>query len=650
LPVDFASLSPTVCTVSETRPAITAAGACTIEATQPGNESFGAAAPVDQSFAVDEAELTVTADDQSVVFGQPDPEFTFAYSGLVNGDTSAVIDLTPTCAVPDPHTAIGEYAIHCSGGEDPNYAFAYIGGTLRIEPPASQMIAFDPVPDRTYGDPPFTVSASASSGLPVGFASLSSDVCTSAGSTVSIVATGICTIEASQSGDETHDPAPQASRSFAVAKAVLTVTAQDAAKVYGAPLPTLTTTYLGFGLGQSLATSGLVGSPICSTTSISSSPAGTYPITCTASSLSSTNYSFLFVDGTLTVTAKVLTVTAANKSRIYGASNPPLTVSYSGFVLGQKLGTSGITGSPSCSTVATPSSPAGTYPIVCAPGTLISTNYRFTFVSGVLKVKPATTAWNRVPYVTVSNVTITSNIRAPVAGCPCPVMILVHGGGWHGGSSADWNTESVLLTQPEYGGFVVMAVDYRTACATGPLCGYHFPASDEDVQAAVDWAHTHMATYGGDPNRIVMLGSSAGGQIALDIATSGHGVEAVASWSAPMEFISACAGMCASQENYIGCPISTCPEIWHAASARNFVTPLTPPAYIVNSTKELVPLVWARSFVDALNLNGVANEFLSLVGKQHATAYENVIVSGGATVLHVTAQFLLDHSHPVAEG
>jgi hypothetical protein len=56
-------------------------------------------------------------------------------------------------------------------------------------------------------------------------------------------------------------------------------------------------------------------------------------------------------------------------------------------VLGQKLATSGVTGSASCSTTATKSSPPGTYPITCKVGTLNAANYSFAkFVNGTLTV------------------------------------------------------------------------------------------------------------------------------------------------------------------------------------------------------------------------------------------------------------------------
>ena len=58
--------------------------------------------------------------------------------------------------------------------------------------------------------------------------------------------------------------------------------------------------------------------------------------------LTSANYTITFVKGTLTVTKATLTVTAENKTKLLNAANPTLTASYTGFVNGEALATSGV--------------------------------------------------------------------------------------------------------------------------------------------------------------------------------------------------------------------------------------------------------------------------------------------------------------------
>jgi hypothetical protein len=113
---------------------------------------------------------------------------------------------------------------------------------------------------------------------------------------------------------------------------------------------------------------------------------GPYTITAAVGTLAAGNYQFTFVDGNLTITKATLTVTADNKTRSQGTANPLLTWSYSGFKNSENLTTSGVTGSPVCTTTATQFSPVGPYPITCTIGTLAANNYDFSFVAGTLQV------------------------------------------------------------------------------------------------------------------------------------------------------------------------------------------------------------------------------------------------------------------------
>src|SRR6185503_15959944 len=99
------------------------------------------------------------------------------------------------------------------------------------------------------------------------------------------------------------------------------------------------------------------------------------------------NYTLTQPSATASIAKAGLTVTADDKSRAAGQPNPTLTASYSGFVGGETLATSGVTGSPALSTTST--NVAGTYPITAGLGTLSAANYSFSFLNGVLTVTPA---------------------------------------------------------------------------------------------------------------------------------------------------------------------------------------------------------------------------------------------------------------------
>src|SRR5205823_6386609 len=145
--------------------------------------------------------------------------------------------------------------------------------------------------------------------------------------------------------------------------------------------------YSGFVLSEDQTV--LSGSPGFSTTATAtSSVAGSpYSITPSIGSLTAANYDFTsFVDGNLTITKAPLTVTADDKTKTYGSSNPALTYAYSGFVLGEN--SSVISGTPTLNTAANNSSTvAGSpYAITIDVTGLSAANYQFAGVNGNLSV------------------------------------------------------------------------------------------------------------------------------------------------------------------------------------------------------------------------------------------------------------------------
>ena len=96
-----------------------------------------------------------------------------------------------------------------------------------------QTISFGALPGKTFGDPDFAVSASASSGLPVSFSASGS--CAASAASVHITGAGSCTVTAFQAGNAVHVAAPDVSQSFAIAKAGQSITFGPLAnKTYGA--------------------------------------------------------------------------------------------------------------------------------------------------------------------------------------------------------------------------------------------------------------------------------------------------------------------------------------------------------------------------------------------------------------------------------
>ena len=165
---------------------------------------------------------------------------------------------------------------------------------------ADQSITFDP-PDRTYGDAPFTLNATASSGLPVSYEVLSGPI-TLAGSTATITGTGTVEIRASQAGNTSFNAAATITETFTINKAPLTITAEDKTRYEKTSNPPFTITYSGFVNGDNQYNPTVIsGDPDVSTTADINSSAGDYPIVVTQGTLNAENYTFVFVNGTITI-------------------------------------------------------------------------------------------------------------------------------------------------------------------------------------------------------------------------------------------------------------------------------------------------------------------------------------------------------------
>ena len=222
LPVTFSSLTTTVCTISAIIVTINAAGTCTIRASQAGNANYAAAPTVSQSFTVAKASQTISF---AALAARPmgSPPFSIgatASSGLAVGFASVT---TPVCTLSGTTVtlvATGTCSIQASQVGDANYLAApVVSQSFAVTTLTPQSIAFAALSDRTLGGPPIDLVASASSGLPVTFSSLTTGVCTVGGNTVTLIAVGACTIRASQAGNATYAPAPTVDQSFAVSAA-----------------------------------------------------------------------------------------------------------------------------------------------------------------------------------------------------------------------------------------------------------------------------------------------------------------------------------------------------------------------------------------------------------------------------------------------
>ncbi|NDJ14513.1 MAG: hypothetical protein EBY17_25510, partial [Acidobacteriia bacterium] len=218
LTVSFASTTTSVCTVSGTTATLVSTGTCSITATQTGNGSYAAASPVTQSFTiVGTAQIITFGSRSNVSLGVGSASLTAtASSGLpvslasttssvctVNGSTVTLVS-AGSCSITASQAGNGTYA-----------AATPVTQSFTVNP-TSQILTFNSLPGVIYGVSPFNLTATASSGLAVAFASTSPIVCTVWADSVTVVAPGTCSITASQSGNGNYLAAANVVQSFTI--------------------------------------------------------------------------------------------------------------------------------------------------------------------------------------------------------------------------------------------------------------------------------------------------------------------------------------------------------------------------------------------------------------------------------------------------
>ena len=96
---------------------------------------------------------------------------------------------------------------------------------------------------------------------------------------------------------------------------------------------------------------------------------------------------------------------------------------------------------------------------------------------------------------------------------PLPVVALIHGGGWVNGDRLGYASAAIQFART--GDYASVAVGYRLTKEA------HWPAQVYDCKAAIRWIRAHAKEYNLDPDKIAVMGSSAGGHLSSLIGTSG---------------------------------------------------------------------------------------------------------------------------------
>jgi YDG domain/MBG domain (YGX type) len=362
-----------------------------------GNYTFNSTAMT--TACITPASLTITANNENKTYGAT-LTFTgteFTTQGLINGDAVSSITLTSAGAAATATVAGSPYAIFPSAAVGTglgNYNLYYKNGTLTLNPASLTITAKDA--SKTYGQSlgfagkEFTLSGMLYNGDTVASVRLTSG---GAATTATVTSPGpmypITPSAAVGSGLGNYTIA-YTNGTLTIYPAPLSITANNQSKTYGQTFTFMGTEFVASGLVNSdKVTSVSLASAGAPATATVTSPGPAYSIVPSGAIGSGLgNYTIAYANGSLTVTAASLTITAKDESKTYGAT----------FVFaGTEFTTAGLVNSDSVSSVTLTS--AGTaasgippsYPIVpsAAMGSGLR-NYVITYINGTLDVHFAT--------------------------------------------------------------------------------------------------------------------------------------------------------------------------------------------------------------------------------------------------------------------
>jgi MBG domain (YGX type)/Domain of unknown function (DUF4214) len=377
---------------------------------------------------VNPASLTITANNQTKVYGDALPTLTASYTGFVNGDTSASLTTAPTItttATPASHVSGNPYSITASAAVDSNYTISYVAGTLSVTTAPLTITADNQT--KVYGAALPTLTASYT-----GFVNGDTSASLTTAPTIVTTATAASHVPGSpysitaSSAVDTDYTISYVAGSLSVTTAPLTITANNQTKVYGAALPTLTASYTGFVNGDTSAS--LATPPTLVSTATAASHVAGSPYAITASGAIDADYTISYVAGNLSVTTAPLTITANSFTIAFGQNNPTLTASYSGFVNGDT--SASLTTPVSLSTVPSMTIP-GVYNIFATGAA--DPDYSITENLGELTI-------------TQAQLTITVNSLSKVYGAALPTLTVSYAGFINGDTPADLSTLPTITT------------------------------------------------------------------------------------------------------------------------------------------------------------------------------------------------------------
>ncbi|MDP2338770.1 MAG: alpha/beta hydrolase [Bacteroidota bacterium] len=200
---------------------------------------------------------------------------------------------------------------------------------------------------------------------------------------------------------------------------------------------------------------------------------------------------------------------------------------------------------------------------------------------------------------------------------PAPLLVFIHGGGWRSGERADYLVYLVAFAKK---GYMTATVSYRLL-KDGP-----YPACAEDITDAVQWFYKHGTEYGYDPDRIALIGGSAGAHLAmlaayewqkpgvtndsLFVSPNRHRIKAVVEIYGPVDLTTEYSRTHNTVTTFITHSFEEAPELYLEASPAHYLDKTDPPTMILHGTSDnLVPISQSDNLKASLDSLGIPNVY-----------------------------------------
>ena len=418
-----------------------------ISGTDAGNYTLSQ--PTGLSADITPATLTYVATPNSRIYGAANPPLAGSVTGFVDGQTQASAT-TGTLAFATPATVasnVGQYASNGAGltANNGNYVFvqAAANATAFTITPATLTYVADPV-SQSYGTPIPALTGTVTgfvNGDTIGSATTGTLAFTTSATVLSNVGTYAITGAGltANNGNYVFAQAPTNATAFTITPAALFYVAKPTVRSYGAANPPLTGIVFGFVNGDTQATA-TTGTLTFTTAATVTTNVGAYAIVGSGLTANNGNYVFLQFPTNafaFAITPATLVYTAMPATRVYGAANPPLTGTVTGFLNGETQATA-TTGTLSFSTPATITSNVGTYAINGSG--LRANNFNYIFVQAA----PNPTAFT----ITPAQLTYVANPVSQTYGTPIPTLTGTVTGFANGDTIASATTGTLSFTTP----------------------------------------------------------------------------------------------------------------------------------------------------------------------------------------------------------